>query len=97
MNVGFYYMANAMGRLTGTLVSGALYDYAGRHSGRGVIVGFGACFMASLGFVALSTILTYFINDDDAGLRLGPCLTLVKPKPGYKEEEPKKGGSHGGH
>jgi hypothetical protein len=24
MNVGFYYMANAMGRLTGTLVSGAL-------------------------------------------------------------------------
>mmetsp|Transcript_5324 Transcript_5324/g.13481 ORF Transcript_5324/g.13481 Transcript_5324/m.13481 type:complete len:631 (+) Transcript_5324:176-2068(+) len=29
MNVGFYYMANAMGRLTGTIVSGALYSYAG--------------------------------------------------------------------
>ncbi|CAG8626760.1 12482_t:CDS:2 [Acaulospora morrowiae] len=27
MNVGFYYMANAMGRLTGLLVGGALYQY----------------------------------------------------------------------
>ena len=29
MNVGFYYMANAAGRLLGTLLSGALYQYAG--------------------------------------------------------------------
>ena len=26
-SVGFYYMANAAGRLSGTLVSGALYSY----------------------------------------------------------------------
>jgi MFS family permease len=29
MNVGFYYMANAAGRLVGTLVSGALYEWRG--------------------------------------------------------------------
>lgn len=29
MNVGFYYMSNAMGRLTGTIVSGALYSFGG--------------------------------------------------------------------
>jgi MFS family permease len=29
MNVGFYYMANAGGRLVGTLLSGALYQLAG--------------------------------------------------------------------
>ena len=28
-NVGFYYMANAGGRLAGTLLSGALYQLAG--------------------------------------------------------------------
>jgi hypothetical protein len=29
MNVGFYYMANACGRLGGTVLSGVLYQYAG--------------------------------------------------------------------
>ena len=29
LNVGFYYMANACGRLTGTLLSGAMYLYGG--------------------------------------------------------------------
>jgi hypothetical protein len=29
MNVGFYYMANAGGRLVGTLLSGTLYQFAG--------------------------------------------------------------------
>ena len=29
MNVGFYYMANAAGRLTGTVLSGALYQWQG--------------------------------------------------------------------
>jgi predicted MFS family arabinose efflux permease len=29
MNVGFYYMANAGGRLAGTLLSGALYQWQG--------------------------------------------------------------------
>ena len=29
MNIGFYYMANAMGRLIGTLLSGLLYQFFG--------------------------------------------------------------------
>jgi len=29
LDVGFYYMANAMGRLVGTLLSGALFQWAG--------------------------------------------------------------------
>ena len=29
MNVGFYYMANAAGRLTGTVLSGLLYQWQG--------------------------------------------------------------------
>ena len=29
LSVGFYYMANACGRLLGTLLSGVLYQYAG--------------------------------------------------------------------
>jgi predicted MFS family arabinose efflux permease len=29
MNVGFYYMANAFGRLVGTILSGLLYEWQG--------------------------------------------------------------------
>lgn len=48
MNVGFYYMANAAGRLIGTLLSGALYQSQG----------LGACLVGSLGFVVLSAVLS---------------------------------------
>jgi MFS family permease len=41
MNVGFYYMANAGGRLTGTVLSGALYQWEGLE----------ACLWASAAFV----------------------------------------------
>ncbi|HEU4975978.1 MAG TPA: organoarsenical effux MFS transporter ArsJ [Baekduia sp.] len=41
MNVGFYYMANAGGRLAGTVLSGALYQWKG----------LGACLWASAAFV----------------------------------------------
>lgn len=74
MNVGFYYMANAMGRLTGTLVSGALYTFAGAN----VVYGLGWCFVASVAFATASTAVTVLIRDDSGGLRCGPCLTLVK-------------------
>ncbi|MDX6522757.1 MAG: transporter, family, 1-arseno-3-phosphoglycerate exporter [Gaiellales bacterium] len=51
MNVGFYYMANAGGRLTGTVLSGALYQWQGLD----------ACLWASSAFVlgagALSLLL----------------------------------------
>eukprot|EP00882_Tetradesmus_deserticola_P010869 GHRQ01011488.1.p1 GENE.GHRQ01011488.1~~GHRQ01011488.1.p1 ORF type:complete len:366 (+),score=173.70 GHRQ01011488.1:27-1100(+) len=74
MNVGFYYMANALGRLTGTLVSGALYTFVGAN----VVYGFGWCFVASVCFAAASTALTVVIHDDSGGLRCGSKLTLVK-------------------
>ena len=51
MNVGFYYMANAFGRLAGTVLSGALYQWQGLE----------ACLWASVVFVlaagALSSML----------------------------------------
>ena len=47
-DVGFYYAANALGRFTGTLLSGLLYQAAGLH---GCLIGSGlmliACFMAT--------------------------------------------------
>lgn len=70
----FYYMANAMGRLTGTLVSGALYTYAGAS----VVYGLGWCFVASVAFALLATVVTAFIRDDTGGLMCGSRVTLVK-------------------
>jgi hypothetical protein len=74
MNIGFYYMANALGRLTGTLVSGALYTFAGAN----VVYGLGWCFVASVGFAAASTAITVLIRDDSGGLRCGSKLVLVE-------------------
>ncbi|OAN46456.1 MFS transporter permease [Chloroflexus islandicus] len=55
MNVGFYYMANALGRLAGTVLSGALYQW-GMQLGRydGLI----ACLWASAVFVVLAGLLS---------------------------------------
>ncbi len=44
LDVGFYYMANALGRLLGTLLSGAIYQFAG----------FLACIFVTLAFVLLA-------------------------------------------
>ena len=49
MNVGFYYTANAAGRLAGTVLSGAVFQAAGLGSS-GLI----ACIAGSAAFVALS-------------------------------------------
>ena len=48
LNVGFYYMANAGGRLVGTLLSGLLYLGAG----------LSGCLWASAGFVLVAVVLT---------------------------------------
>ena len=48
LNVGFYYMANACGRLVGTLLSGLLY----------VAGGLSACLWTSAGFVVVAALLT---------------------------------------
>ena len=48
MNVGFYYMANAGGRLAGTVLSGALYQWQGLE----------ACLWASAAFVFAAGLLS---------------------------------------
>ena len=50
-NVGFYYTANATGRLLGTLLSGAVYQAAG--GGR---AGLSACLATSMLAVLLSVV-----------------------------------------
>ncbi len=53
MNVGFYYMANAGGRLVGTLLSGALYQWQGLQ----------ACLWASVVFVLAAGMLSRLLPD----------------------------------
>ena len=51
MNVGFYYTANAGGRLAGTVLSGALYEWRGLT----------ACLWASVAFIAASALLSLLL------------------------------------
>ena len=51
MNVGFYYMANACGRLAGTILSGLLYQYFG-------LIG---CLWACVGLVLASAVLARWL------------------------------------
>jgi predicted MFS family arabinose efflux permease len=53
MNVGFYYMANAAGRLVGTVLSGALYEWQGLE----------ACLWASVAFVLAAGLLSRLLPD----------------------------------
>ncbi len=53
MNVGFYYMANAGGRLLGTVLSGLLYEWQG----------LAACLWVSTGFVVAAGMLTRLLPD----------------------------------
>jgi len=57
MNVGFYYMANAGGRLTGTVLSGLLYQWQGLQ----------ACLWASVAFVLAAGILSRLLPGNPAG------------------------------
>ena len=70
MNVGFYYMANAAGRLAGTVLSGALYQW-GVQSGPsdGLI----ACLWASTAFVLVAGLLSLLLPR-----RLAPRSTPIK-------------------
>ncbi len=52
LNVGFYYMANAAGRLAGTLLSGLVFQAAGEGE-RGLV----ACLAAALALVVVSSAL----------------------------------------
>jgi MFS family permease len=63
MNVGFYYMANAGGRLAGTVLSGLLYQI-GLQSGptNGLI----ACLWASVAFVLVAGVLSLLLPTNTA-------------------------------
>ena len=61
MNVGFYYMANACGRLAGTLLSGLLYQWQGLE----------ACLWASVVFVLAAGALSLMLPSG-AARRLRP-------------------------
>lgn len=56
MNVGFYYGANATGRLLGTLLSGISYQWAG----------IDGCLMVAFAFLAAATVFTFFLSDKRA-------------------------------
>ncbi|MCC3862496.1 organoarsenical effux MFS transporter ArsJ [Pseudemcibacter aquimaris] len=54
LNVGFYYMANAIGRFLGTLLSGLVYQYYGLE----------ACLAVSSGMILMSVLLVRRINNE---------------------------------
>jgi MFS family permease len=53
LDVGFYYMANAMGRLVGTLLSGALFQWAGMG-----VTGLVTCLVGSALMVLAATVMS---------------------------------------
>ena len=59
MNVGFYYMANAAGRLVGTLLSGLLYQWQGLT----------ACLWASVIFVLAAALLSLLLPNQRTATR----------------------------
>ena len=56
MNVGFYYMANAVGRLAGTVLSGLLYEWHGLT----------ACLWTSAGFLLAAGLLSLLLPTEVA-------------------------------
>ena len=65
MDVGFYYTANAVGRLAGTVLSGALYGLAGLE----------ACLWASVVFVLVAGGLSRLLPSSARGLSAGSSGT----------------------
>ncbi len=66
MNVGFYYMANAGGRLAGTVLSGALYQWQGLE----------ACLWASVAFVLAAGVLSRMLPGDPSTALTGVDETI---------------------
>lgn len=65
MNVGFYYMANAGGRLVGTLLSGIMFQFAG-------VTG---CLWASAAFAAITGALSLLLPHKDSAMLLSEMKT----------------------
>ncbi len=51
LDVGFYYMANAMGRLVGTVLSGWVFQ----------VWGFAACLWVSFAFLVITSVISYWL------------------------------------
>lgn len=76
MNVGIYYMANAFGRLTGTVLSGWLYQSGSQRLGSaGGIRGLIWCLLASAGFALLAGALSRRLPEPQ---RAPPCCFASK-------------------
>lgn len=73
MNVGFYYMANAGGRLVGTLLSGLMYQLAG----------LAGCLWASVGFAVATGVLSMLLPRKETALRSAEPkrLSVREPSP----------------
>lgn len=67
MRVGFYYMANAIGRLVGTVLSGAVFQAAGQGAD-----GLVACIAVSIGFVFVSAVLCVPLASSERATRTSP-------------------------
>ena len=67
MNVGFYYMANAGGRLAGTVLSGVLYEWGGLE----------ACLWASTACVLAAAFLSLLLPARTPTLGTRRRLALV--------------------
>jgi predicted MFS family arabinose efflux permease len=65
MNVGFYYMANAGGRLAGTVLSGALYQWRGLT----------ACLWAAVAFVVAAALLSLLLPRTSGARVAAPGVT----------------------
>mmetsp|Transcript_311 Transcript_311/g.394 ORF Transcript_311/g.394 Transcript_311/m.394 type:complete len:512 (-) Transcript_311:376-1911(-) len=58
MDIGFYYMANAGGRLVGTILSGWIYEETEERWGLSV------CLWVSSGFMFLAAFVSYWLKDE---------------------------------
>ncbi|MEI6778472.1 MAG: organoarsenical effux MFS transporter ArsJ [Chloroflexales bacterium] len=63
MNVGFYYMANALGRLAGTVLSGLLYQLGLQAGPNGGLI---TCLWASAAFVLVAGVLSRLLPTNTA-------------------------------
>ena len=69
MNVGFYYMANAVGRLAGTILSGLLYEWNGLT----------ACLWVSAAFVVVAGLLSLMLPTKSAQRTPGIDMPRAEP------------------
>ena len=75
MNVGFYYMANAGGRLAGTVLSGALYQWRGLE----------ACLWASVAFVLAAGLLSRMLPSGLPAAAGAPRETVARVAVGSRD------------